>query len=146
MPAFINTAFHCAQELVLPSFCTNLVHPKEKAWHMLDVRRALCFYTERTRDTRKTDSLFVKFGGSEAKERARWLRLAIADAYKALRKEPPQGITAHSTRGQQLPQPLKVWPLLFVGWQFGPLQTSIIKWICTCLRKLLWTEESCSLW
>ncbi|XP_026550410.1 uncharacterized protein LOC113432497, partial [Notechis scutatus] len=37
----INSAFHRAQELVLPNFCPKPVREKERQWHTLDVRRAL---------------------------------------------------------------------------------------------------------
>lgn len=106
-PSFIpkvNSLFHRAQELVLPSFCPRPEHPREKAWHSLDVRRALRFYTERSRSFRKTEALFVNFGGGRQGQKAsagtlaRWLRSCIEMAYQAKGEEPPEGITAHSLR------------------------------------------------
>lgn len=99
-PAFIpkiNSLFHRSQELVLPSFCPNPVH----LWHTLDVCRVLRFYIDCTQEFRKTDSLFVSFRGASKGKRAAlscWLREAIVLAYKAMGKEAPQGILAHSIR------------------------------------------------
>lgn len=101
----VNTWFHRAHELSLPSFCPNPNHPKEQAWHNLDVRRALRFYTERTREFRLTETLFVKFQGNRKGGRvstptlSRWLKMGIEAAYRAIGLEPPVGITAHSIRG-----------------------------------------------
>ncbi|XP_061443331.1 uncharacterized protein LOC133365453 isoform X1 [Rhineura floridana] len=55
----VNSVFHCNQDIVLPSFCPNPTHPLEKAWHSLDVRRALKTYLSRTQDIRQTESLPV---------------------------------------------------------------------------------------
>lgn len=60
-PVFIpkvNTHFHRAQDIIIPSFCPDPKTPRERELHYLDVHRALSFYTDRTKDTQKTDSLF----------------------------------------------------------------------------------------
>ncbi|XP_061488949.1 oxysterol-binding protein-related protein 9 isoform X4 [Rhineura floridana] len=54
----VDSVFHCNQDIVLPSFCPNPTHPLEKAWHLLDVRRALKTYLSRTQEIRRTESLF----------------------------------------------------------------------------------------
>lgn len=59
----INSWFHRAQEIVLPSLCPNASHPKEREWHMMDVWRALKYYLERTKALQKTDALFCYFQG-----------------------------------------------------------------------------------
>lgn len=107
-PAFVpkvNSAFHRSQEVVLPSFCPNLSHPKERELHCLDVRRALSYYIERMKAIRKSDSLFISFCTKRRGQAvstytlARWLKGCIMIAYKAPRVESPPGITAHSFRG-----------------------------------------------
>uniref|UniRef100_A0A8D0L1J2 Core-binding (CB) domain-containing protein n=1 Tax=Sphenodon punctatus TaxID=8508 RepID=A0A8D0L1J2_SPHPU len=50
----VNSTFHRAQEVILPSFCPKPSHPKEKVWHTLDVRRALKIYLRRTSSIRTT--------------------------------------------------------------------------------------------
>lgn len=107
-PSFVpkvNTVFHRSQELILPTLCPNPRSSKERLWHSLDVKRALSFYLDHSKEYRKSEALFVLFGGLSKGKRAsvsslsRWLKLAIIEAYRAVGKEPLGGITAHSTRG-----------------------------------------------
>lgn len=107
-PAFVpkvNSTFHRSEDVVLPSFCPNPKHDKEREWHCLDVRRALSYYLDRTKHFRKSDALFVSFRKSNLGQRiststiSRWIRGCIILAYKAKSEEPPQGVTAHSLRG-----------------------------------------------
>lgn len=104
-PAFIpkvNTQFHRAQVIIIPSFCPDPKTSREREWHYLDVRRALSFYIDRTKDLRKTDSLFVSFKTSSlgklvsTSTLSRWIRECITLAYQGSGVEPPKGITAHS--------------------------------------------------
>ncbi|XP_060549247.1 uncharacterized protein LOC132712297 [Pantherophis guttatus] len=106
-PAFVpkvNSTFHRAQELVLPDFCPRPSHQLERAWHTLDVRRALKIYITRTSLHRKTEALFVAFHPSALGVRVssvtlgRWIRAAIALAYRHSNSPLPHPITAHSTR------------------------------------------------
>ncbi|XP_060543235.1 uncharacterized protein LOC132710620 [Pantherophis guttatus] len=106
-PAFVpkvNSTFHRAQELVLPDFCPRPAHRLERAWHSLDVRRALKIYIARTAAHRKTEALFVAFLPSSLGVRVssvtlgRWIRAAIAVAYRQSDSPLPHPITAHSTR------------------------------------------------
>ncbi|XP_061443118.1 uncharacterized protein LOC133365362 [Rhineura floridana] len=107
VPSFrpkVLSAFHCQQELVLPSFCPNPVHPLEKAWHSLDVTRALKVYISKTKSFRKTDNLFVSFHPKSMGNKvttstlARWIKACISLAYASLRLSRPAGLVAHSTR------------------------------------------------
>ncbi|XP_061474004.1 store-operated calcium entry regulator STIMATE isoform X1 [Rhineura floridana] len=100
----VDSVFHCNQDIVLPSFCPNPTHPLEKAWHSLDVRRALKTYLSRTQDIRRTESLFVSFHPRSVGHKvsnptlSRWLRACITLAYESLKLSVPASITAHSTR------------------------------------------------
>ncbi|XP_061473466.1 uncharacterized protein LOC133380355 [Rhineura floridana] len=107
VPSFhpkVLSTFHCQQELVLPSFCPNPVHPLEKAWHSLDVRRALKVYISKTKPIQKTDNLFVSFHPTSLGNKvststlARWIKACISLAYASLRLPHPTGVVAHSTR------------------------------------------------
>lgn len=101
----MNSVFHRAEEIVLPSFCPNPKHDKEREWHCLDVRRALSFHIERTKDWRKSEALFVSFRKSSlglqisTSTLSRWVKGCIILAYKANGLLPPEGIVAHSLRG-----------------------------------------------
>lgn len=78
-PAFllkVNTIFHREQERLLPSFCPQPQHPRERLWHSLDMQRALTFYLERTRSFRQTDALFLGF--QEHKEGMKVSRRSLA--------------------------------------------------------------------
>ncbi|XP_077343459.1 uncharacterized protein LOC143988068 [Lithobates pipiens] len=112
-PAFlpkVASSFHRSQEIVLPSFCPNPSGEKELRFHYLDVRRCILHYLELTKAFRRSDSLFVLFSGArkgcKASRRtiARWLRVAIEQAYSAAGKEIPVGIKAHSTRAMAASQ------------------------------------------
>lgn len=98
------SVFHRGQEIVLPTFCLNPVSEQEHRFHKLDVRRCVLQYLEDTKPFRKSDSFFVLFSGTRKGGRAsrrtiaRWLRLAISQAYIVSGLEAPKGIRAHSTR------------------------------------------------
>ncbi|XP_060546167.1 uncharacterized protein LOC132711373 [Pantherophis guttatus] len=100
----INSPYHRALELVLPDFCPHPTHPLERAWHTLDVRRALRIYLRRTSSLRQTEALLVSFQPSSlgrkisAATLGRWIRATIAKAYEVLSIPVPRRITAHSTR------------------------------------------------
>lgn len=53
----VNSHFHRSQDIVLPSFCRDPKNSGKRESHCLDVRRALSFYIDRTKDIRKTDYL-----------------------------------------------------------------------------------------
>lgn len=44
----VASPLHLGLEINLPSFCPHPTHPQERKWHMLDVRRALKFFLQRT--------------------------------------------------------------------------------------------------
>lgn len=89
----------------MPSFCQNPKHPKEKEWHTLDVRRALRFYTERVKDFRKSEALFIFTQGRNISLRvssvtlSKWIRECIQQAYTLAGVHIPSGIQSHSVRG-----------------------------------------------
>ncbi|XP_069820999.1 uncharacterized protein [Dendropsophus ebraccatus] len=100
----VVSPFHLNEDIVLPSFCPAPSHPRERALHKLDVVRALRIYLSRTKSLRHSDSLFVipegpRKGSAASKATlARWVRSAIAQAYRSKGKSPPFRIAAHSTR------------------------------------------------
>ncbi|XP_034265069.1 collagen alpha-1(III) chain-like [Pantherophis guttatus] len=100
----VNSPYHRAQELVLPNFCPRPSLPLERAWHSLDVRRALRIYIHRTSDFRRSESLLVSFQPSSMGQKVssitvgRWIRATIATAYGSQALPVPPRITAHSTR------------------------------------------------
>lgn len=100
----VASNFHRSQDIVLPSFCQKASNEKEKRFHLLDVRRCILEYLRVTNPFRISDSLFVLFSGQRKGQKAskvtiaRWIRLAIAEGYKTVNKDPPGGIKAHSTR------------------------------------------------
>jgi hypothetical protein len=72
--------------------------------HSLCVVRTLKRYLVVTKSFRKTNQLFVTYGGktpgtpAAKASLARWVKEAICEGYVAINKVPPQGIKAHSTR------------------------------------------------
>ncbi|XP_041429632.1 uncharacterized protein LOC121397238 [Xenopus laevis] len=107
-PSFLPkviSEFHINQDITIPSFCPRPKSPKEVALHALDPVRALKFYLDRTKDIRKSSSLFVLLSGAHKGSPAskttisRWIREAIRRAYVAKGKSPPMNLRAHSTRG-----------------------------------------------
>lgn len=120
-PAFVpkvNSQFHRSQDIVLPSFCPDPKSSKERVLHCLDVRRALSFYLDRTRDSRRSESLFVSFRNPSvgkpvsASTLSRWIRECIAMAYKASGVEVPSGICAHSLRSASTSAAYRSFPSL----------------------------------
>lgn len=98
------SVFHRTQEIILPTFCPLPSGAGEEAFHTLDVRRCLLKYLERTKEIRKSSSLFVLMEGTHKGGKAskstlgRWLKQAIKEAYISLGLEPPEGVLPHSTR------------------------------------------------
>nr|XP_056717782.1 uncharacterized protein CXorf58 homolog [Euleptes europaea] len=73
----INSKFHRQQEINLPSFCPRPSLPREKSWHTLDLKRALKIYLRRTKDLRRSESLFVVQKEKAAKtiQKAWWIHV-----------------------------------------------------------------------
>ncbi|KAL3060782.1 hypothetical protein OYC64_015181 [Pagothenia borchgrevinki] len=77
---------------------------REAKLHLLCPVRALAYYVERTATLRRTEQLFVCFGGGvtgkalSKKRLAGWLCETIAHAYKQAGRACPMGVRAHSTR------------------------------------------------
>ncbi|XP_042329867.1 uncharacterized protein LOC121933953 [Sceloporus undulatus] len=63
----VVSMFHMCQDIVLPTLAPNPTTDAERALHTLDVRRALAFYLDRTRDSSRSERLFQCY--SESKKR-----------------------------------------------------------------------------
>ncbi|XP_029471517.1 uncharacterized protein LOC115098760 [Rhinatrema bivittatum] len=110
VPSFLPkvvSAFHLNQTVDLPSFSeADRSLPNYRDLRRLDVRRALLGYLEVTNPFRKSDHLFVLWGGPRRGQAAskttiaRWLKEAIGSAYLLHGKSVPVGLKAHSTRSQ----------------------------------------------
>ncbi|XP_077121295.1 uncharacterized protein LOC143776140 [Ranitomeya variabilis] len=96
--------FHRSQEIILPTFFSNPSTPEEQKYHTLDVKRVVLKYIEKTSSWRQSRALFISFQGVKKghgvtkSTLSRWIREAIRLAYSARKENPPEGITAHSTR------------------------------------------------
>ncbi|CAJ0926027.1 unnamed protein product [Ranitomeya imitator] len=103
LPKVVST-FHLNEDIVLPSFFPAPTHPLERSLNKLDLVRAVRIYLDRTSSFRKTDSFFVIPDGTRRGQPAskatiaRWIRMAILEAYRVKNRVPPPGIKAHSTR------------------------------------------------
>lgn len=106
-PAFLPkvvSSFHKSQEIILPSFCEAGSSHRERTFHSLDVRRTLICYLDRSREYRKSRSLFLQFAGPGKGNKAskgtiaRWIRQTIEMAYSSAKIPVPEGLKAHSTR------------------------------------------------
>ncbi|CAJ0940919.1 unnamed protein product [Ranitomeya imitator] len=103
LPKVVST-FHLNEDIVLPSFCPAPTHPLERSLNKLDLVRAVRIYLDRTSSFRKTDSFFVIPDGTRRGQPAskatiaRWIRMAILEAYRVKNRVPPPGIKAHSTQ------------------------------------------------
>ncbi|XP_077110684.1 uncharacterized protein LOC143805654 [Ranitomeya variabilis] len=100
----VATKYHRAQEIFLPSFYDNPANSEEEKLHMLDVKRAVLGYIDRTRSCRQSRALFVSFQGHRKGHGvtkatlSRWIREAIHLAYLSKGESPPEGVKAHSAR------------------------------------------------
>lgn len=106
-PSFLPkvvSSFHCQQEIVLPSFCSNPSSAKEREYHSLDVRRCVLQYLQTSQAFRKDDHLLLQFQGVNKGLKAskitiaRWIKMTISTCYGIRNIPPPQSIRAHSTR------------------------------------------------
>lgn len=60
----VSSRFHRSQEIFLPSFCPNPVHPREKVWHTVDVKHILKHYIHSTGHIEKSEALFINISQS----------------------------------------------------------------------------------
>ncbi|CAJ0959908.1 unnamed protein product [Ranitomeya imitator] len=103
LPKVVST-FHLNEDIILPSFCPAPTHPLERSLNKLDLVMAERIYLDRTSTYQKTDSFFVIPHGTRRGQPAskatiaRWIRMAILEAYRVKNRVPPPGIKAHSTR------------------------------------------------
>nr|XP_008107943.1 PREDICTED: inositol hexakisphosphate kinase 3 isoform X1 [Anolis carolinensis]XP_008107944.1 PREDICTED: inositol hexakisphosphate kinase 3 isoform X1 [Anolis carolinensis]XP_016848789.1 PREDICTED: inositol hexakisphosphate kinase 3 isoform X1 [Anolis carolinensis] len=106
----VVSKFHMCQDISLPAFFQNPASPLEIMLHSLDVRRALAYYVQRTAEYRKSPQLFLKYrmdklGTPVSSQRlASWIVSTIRLAYRLADQDPPQRITAHSTRAMAASQ------------------------------------------
>lgn len=150
--------FHVQQELVLPIFCPDSKHPKEKARYTLDVRRVLKVYIQMTKDIRSTDYLFVSLHLSSMGKkvtsftRARWIWACISLAYESLKLPQPTHTLAHSIRSAAALATFAAnIPLLlpFVKQLLGLHQVhspGITEWTCSLWLMLLSATRSFIKW
>ena len=100
----VASLFHRTQDIILPSFCSEPKNEKEKKFHLLDVRRCLLIYLERTKSFRRSNHLLVLHAGPRKGLQAskasvsRWIREAISKAYVCTGATAPIKIKAHCTR------------------------------------------------
>ena len=99
--------FHVSHNITLSIFFA-LPHPtKEKErLHRLDLKRALSFYIDCTREHQVDDQIFVGFTGAKKGKAvqkwtiSRWIVLCIKICYALAKKQPPEVLRAHSTRAK----------------------------------------------
>ncbi|XDV29272.1 hypothetical protein PO909_032409 [Leuciscus waleckii] len=98
--------FSAVHPVILEAFCPPpFTTPEQEKSHRLCPVRALQAYIHRTSQWRKSEQLFVCYGGSNKGAAAtkqtmsHWVRDAIALAYEARGQASPTGLRAHSTRG-----------------------------------------------
>lgn len=108
-PVFVPkvlTPAMCRQRLDLTAFSPPpFESAEEERLHRLCPVRALRIYLTRVQDWRRSDQLFVCYGGKQrgctlSKQRlSHWIVEAIQLAYVSAGESPPSGLRAHSTRG-----------------------------------------------
>lgn len=100
----VASAFHQRQPIILPSFFPRPTSPLERRLHMLDVRRALSFYVDRTAKFRRDGRLFVcphlprRGLAASSQTISKWIRKTITLAYELSDTPLPLLIRPHSTR------------------------------------------------
>ena len=96
--------FHVNQPLILPTLFPSPATDVERMLHMFDVRRSLAFYVSSTKEFRQANRLFLCYFGpkkgcpASPSTLSRWLVSTIALSYELNRRDPPEGLRAHSTR------------------------------------------------
>ena len=98
--------FSAVHPVILEAFCPPpFATPEQEKSYRLCPVRALQTYVHRTSQWRKSEQLFVCYGGGNRGAAAtrqtmsHWVRDAIALAYEARGQASPIGLRAHSTRG-----------------------------------------------
>ncbi len=101
-----KTEFHRSQEIQLNSFYAKPKTPDEKRLHRMCPIRALQVYVDRTKESRKSNQLFVSFKkGSQGfpiskKRISSWIVETIRTCYLQEGLPPPKNVRAHGTRAQ----------------------------------------------
>ncbi|XDV31033.1 hypothetical protein PO909_033810 [Leuciscus waleckii] len=98
--------FSAVHPVTLEAFCSPpFSTPEQERSHRLCPVRALQVYVHRTSQWRKSEQLFICYGGSNRggaatkQTMSHWVRDAIALASEARGQASPIGLRAHSTRG-----------------------------------------------
>jgi hypothetical protein len=109
-PVFIpkvNSAKNRGAENFLEPFYPQTDPSSSCTLYRLCPCRAIRKYVQATAVLRQTDQFFVSYAPGPRRGTAvskvtisGWVRRAIAEAYKAKKLDPPEGIKAHQTRGQ----------------------------------------------
>lgn len=100
----VMTPFHLGQSITL--LCSPHPSKEEERFNRLDPKRALSFNLDRTKEFWVDNQLFLGYVGAK-KGRAvqkrtisRWVVLCIKICYALAKKQPPEGLRAHSNRGK----------------------------------------------
>ena len=103
MPGFlpkVSSTTNINQEIIFPVFEDE----SEDDLHLLDVKRTISAYLQRTSEFRQSEALFLQFQGPNKGKKAsksslaRWIRDTIKHCYFLENKESPLLLKAHSTR------------------------------------------------
>ncbi|XP_042303393.1 uncharacterized protein LOC121920323 [Sceloporus undulatus] len=100
----VVSAFHMCQDIVLPTLAPNPTTDVERALHTLDVRRALAFYLDRTKDSSRSERLFQCYSTPKkglpvsAQRLSKWVSKTVALSYELLGKPCPGRVRSHATR------------------------------------------------
>ncbi len=106
-PSYLpKVPFSTINPVVLEAFCPPpFTTPEQEKLHLLCPVCALQVYVHRTSQWRKSEQLFVCYGGrnrgtaATRQTMSHWVRDAVALAYEARGQASPLGVRAHSTRG-----------------------------------------------
>ena len=101
------TPLHVGHAITLPTFFAP-PHPsrEEDRLHHLDPKTALSYYIDRTKEDQLDNQLFIGFTGAkkgkavQKRTISRWIVLCIKICYALAKKQPPEGLRAHSTRAK----------------------------------------------
>ncbi|XP_042297706.1 uncharacterized protein LOC121916539 [Sceloporus undulatus] len=100
----VVSLFHMCQDIVLPTLASNPSTMEERSLHMLDVRRALAFYLDRTMGSSRSERLFQCYseprkGLPVSPQRlSKWVASTIRLCYELSGKPVPAKVRSHATR------------------------------------------------
>ncbi|XP_042332287.1 uncharacterized protein LOC121935156 [Sceloporus undulatus] len=100
----VVSLFHMCQDIVLPTLVSNPSTMEERSLHMLDVRRALAFYLDRTMGSSRSERLFQCYseprkGLPVSPQRfSKWVASTIRLCYELSGRPVPAKVRPHATR------------------------------------------------